>query len=320
MCGIAALSRLLNSTSIPDARQFMRLATLAIEHRGRDATGFGWALDDGRSWYHKMVGRATQVAWDLECAPLASTVIAHTRAGTKGAKGDPKNAHPVVDDGIMLIHNGVVRNENELYRLISDQHGEQFTPRAEVDTASIAAALAHLDGPFIDILPLIDADAALAWMMTADSNRLHLARLDGRPMTLGWTRRGDMVMSSTPETLEMTSRMANIRIGGFWEVPIGTYIQVEGGVIQNVEEFTPKKRVHTATTVYKGGGAKQITTGAAKNKGELEQPAFPGTVWSGDPEWADERDTWEAIHALADRLPDFPEVTSAPLANLSVVK
>lgn len=240
MCGITALSRVSTRSSINDPRLFMRLAALAIEQRGKDATGFGWTNHDNQSWYWKKPVKARDA---VALAPLDSTmktVIGHTRWATQGDVKQNQNNHPVVDDGVLVVHNGVIDNDWELYEWLD----KTFIPKAEVDSQIVATMLAHPDAFMAkhptDLLGMIEGNAALAWLMThTDPGALHLARLLGRPMTIGWTRRGDLVMSSTPETLAHTALTAGIRINKVREIEEGTYMRVVDGEIVEEVSFTP---------------------------------------------------------------------------------
>lgn len=240
MCGITALSRVASRSSINDPRLFMRLAALAIEQRGKDATGFAWTNQDGKSWYWKTPKKAREA---VSRAPLDSTmqtVIGHTRWATQGDTKQNENNHPVMDDGVLLVHNGIIENDWELYEWLD----KTFIPKAEVDSQVVATMLAHPDAygskhP-TDLLSLIEGTAAFAWLATdTDPGVLHLARLLGRPMTIGWTRRGDLVMSSTPETLAHLALTSGVRVAKVREIPEGTYLRVVEGEIAEEAVFTP---------------------------------------------------------------------------------
>lgn len=294
MCGITAISRAANVSSIPDMRAFLRLAALAIEPRGRDATGFAW-VDDKGQWYWKTPNTAHEAVRDAPLALHTQTAIGHTRMATKGDRKYSENNHPVVDDGIMLVHNGIVSNDWELYKML----GQDFVKKAEVDTAALAAILANLEllnaeHP-VDVLDKPKGSAAIAWINTAADQRgvLHLARLQERPMTIGWTRKGDLVMSSTPETLSNLSSWANVKIRDFYEVPEGTYLRVENGAIVERKTFTPAKSTYGT---YSGGqyqsnyssgwesGRKSVNQTVADERAALYDDEFDD--WQADPRWA----------------------------------
>jgi glucosamine--fructose-6-phosphate aminotransferase (isomerizing) len=225
MCGITALSRAPRS-SIPNGLRLAIGSTLAIESRGRHATGYGWADDDGWPWYWKQAGPATKVARN---APLPSTglrlMIGHTRHYTLGSPAVEANNHPVIHDGITLVHNGRVDNHRELIELTGVERP------AEVDSIALPVIIAELDAHPADVLGLVEGVASMAWLDGRDPGALHLARLSVRPLTVGWTRRGDLIMSSTRASLAMTARLAGVSVHDVEELPEGTYLRVESGAV-----------------------------------------------------------------------------------------
>ena len=241
MCGITALSRVTERSSISDPQHFMRLAAIAIESRGKDATGFAWVDGQDHSWYWKAPKRAYSTVQNAKLDRNLKSAIGHTRFATQGKKEDNRNNHPVVDEGIMLVHNGVIDNDWDLYELMEPG----FIPLAEVDSQVIATMLAHPDLFGVEhpaeLLELLEGNAAVAWLSTPNPDELHLARLGGRPMTIGWTRRGDLVMSSTPDTLADLAFLTGIKISKVWEVPEGVYLRVIAGVIVEKIMFEPIK-------------------------------------------------------------------------------
>lgn len=242
MCGITGFSKAADRSSVSNADRFMRQAVLAIENRGTDSTGYAWMNADGQGYYCKRPLAAHEAVFSLpQINPHAITMIGHTRWATQGSKHKNENNHPVIDDGVMLVHNGVITNDKEIYRWLDPD----YPPKAEVDTAAFAAMLAHPDELFADhptdLLPMVAGDNAFAWIMTAEPEVLHLARTDGRPLTIGWTRCGDLVMSSTPSTLYDLSRMAGVKVRRFREVEKGTYLKVLRGEIIEEKSFRPCK-------------------------------------------------------------------------------
>jgi glucosamine 6-phosphate synthetase-like amidotransferase/phosphosugar isomerase protein len=234
MCGITAFSRA-NPTSIPNGMRFAHAAALAIESRGRHATGFGWADPaDGWPTYWRAPGAARVVAGDAPLPDGIQALIGHTRYATKG---DPKinvNNHPVVGPGIVLVHNGRVDNDDELIEL----SGLERT--GDVDSQALplllGSDLANGVHP-VELLELVEGVAAIAWLDADSPHTLHLARLATRPLWIGRTRRGDLIASSTDRTLALTAKLAGVSIVGAEPVPEGTYLRVEAGRIVERRSF-----------------------------------------------------------------------------------
>jgi glutamine phosphoribosylpyrophosphate amidotransferase len=231
MCGISAISRSAGKSSIPNAIALTRHLALAIEHRGPHATGFGWTTKtDPWPYYWKAPGRATKVA---PLAPLPEqmrNVIIHTRYATKGDPSINVNNPPVVAPGLILVHNGVLRNDDDLIALV--EHDRVGTVDSEALPALLGAGpLALGESDPAELLALVKGDAAIAWLDGEDPEALHLARLVGRPLSIGWTKRGDLIAASTAAAIQSAARRQGITVERIRDVKEGTYLRVEHGEI-----------------------------------------------------------------------------------------
>ena len=116
------------------------------ESRGREAAGLavysgesidvlkqaGSATDFVRSAkYREVMGRALERrAQDLHSGlTRALAITGHSRLVTNGLQSSPENNQPVVADGAVGIHNGIIVNDGELWRRHPD-----LVRRSEVDT------------------------------------------------------------------------------------------------------------------------------------------------------------------------------------------
>lgn len=238
MCGIISFSRAEGKTSIAKSDLFIRAGLLAIENRGRDATGAAWTTPKTEAvWYDKVPGPAGLRARALQVHTKAriDTALGHTRKATMGNPAVYDENHPVVSDTIVLVHNGRVDNADELIDLSGlDRIGtvDSWALPALISEADRLAA----DHP-TDLLELVHGVAAVAWIDSSDRETLHLARLSTRPMSITWTRRGDLLMASTRTALQRWARSARIATGDPVDVAEGTYLAVQGGEIVDYRTF-----------------------------------------------------------------------------------
>jgi glutamine phosphoribosylpyrophosphate amidotransferase len=241
MCGIAGVSRNA-TTSIPHGGKFAISLARSIEDRGKDSTGFGWGQADDQEhvYYAKMAGKATKVA---DILPLPGkgihSLIAHTRHGTKGSPKINDNNHPVVAENIVCVHNGRVDNDDDLIGLA----GMEAERLGTVDSWAIPALLSkreELGATVTDLLELIEGVAAIAWLDSHEPGVMHLARLSTRPLTIGWTKRGDLVFASTTANLRKAAELSKVGVDDITTLKEGTYLRIEQGGIIEWTEFTPR--------------------------------------------------------------------------------
>lgn len=88
--------------------------------RGPHAFGFSWIDSVGTLRAYRQAGRLTDQMGALSMARDARMLIGHLRYATHGSPADNINNHPHPCDGGWVVHNGVIRNDDELvkeYRL-----------------------------------------------------------------------------------------------------------------------------------------------------------------------------------------------------------
>jgi glucosamine 6-phosphate synthetase-like amidotransferase/phosphosugar isomerase protein len=111
MCGVFGfVSR---DKGRPDLRVLRRLAQVT-ERRGPHAFGFAWIDHRGRLKCYKQTGRISDHLGLLGMAADARMLIGHCRFATQGSPADNINNHPHPCDGGWIVHNGQVRNYEQL--------------------------------------------------------------------------------------------------------------------------------------------------------------------------------------------------------------
>lgn len=246
MCGIAGFCLDMKDRSIRDRARLTGALLKAIESRGRDATGMAWwdTRDaDGLIRVRKAPQTATRYVASGRVAqamrPSVRTAILHTRMATQGAPEVNGNNHPIIYRPVVGVHNGHITNDDALFtRMGADRY-------AEVDSEAIFAMLATDPAPVTELLPQVRGRAAVAWLDKRDITdkhvgpTLHLARLDGSPLTVAQTDGGSFLFASTTALLHAACAKAGIDSLA-WELELeeGDYMRVRRGVVVAYEGFT----------------------------------------------------------------------------------
>ena len=205
---------------------------LAIEHRGKDATGAAWVAPKSLSvYFQKENVTASKFVPSLNLEG-ARTVILHTRYATKGSPKVNGNNHPIVVPGMVGVHNGCLRNDDALF----DMLGDQVERYAQVDSEAAFALLNAADKtPITERLSLLEGSAALAWLTVDDeglSDRvLHLARVSSSPLWLGQTPKGSTLFGSTLGAVEAGAKAMGTTLVYRHQVKEGTYLTVHRGTV-----------------------------------------------------------------------------------------
>jgi glucosamine 6-phosphate synthetase-like amidotransferase/phosphosugar isomerase protein len=239
MCGICGAS--LAARDAAEVQSLARDLLLGIEERGRHATGLAWE-SDGDVWIDKAAISATTFTARMPNMGTTRAFLGHTRWASQGSPSNPLNNHPIDADGVVGIHNGVLSNDDDIFGLLGPN-----LRRGEVDSEAIFALLRHGELPVEEALPLLHGSAAIAWLDTVSPNVVHLARVSSSPVTVGITRAGSVLFSSTISCLKRVQRL----VGDFesiYALEEGTYLALYEGEIVDIRTFEVCERYALTAT------------------------------------------------------------------------
>ncbi|GHT91803.1 glutamine--fructose-6-phosphate aminotransferase [isomerizing] [Betaproteobacteria bacterium] len=207
MCGIVAATA--RNNVVPVLIEGLK----KLEYRGYDSAGLA-VLQAGKLERRRALGRVTELEAKSE-GLLASTGIAHTRWATHGAPAE-KNAHPLISNGLAVVHNGIIENYAELKAELIAQ-GYEFT--SETDTESIAHLIDFHLKTTSDLAEAVRLTCqrlqgayAIAVVSEASPGQVVVAR-EGAPLLLGLGEEGYYAASDTSALLKVTRQMIYLENG-----------------------------------------------------------------------------------------------------------
>src|SRR3989440_4766462 len=231
LCGIAGYS--LAPDSSVERTVAARALLTGIAERGADAVGYAYRLTGTPIAVHKQRSGATALLERISVPEDATKLLVHVRDYTKGHPSLAANNHPVRHGSVVGIHNGIIKNDDELFA----EHG---LARAEsgmtVDSEIIFALAERSRGRTASALEQLYGSMATAWL---DEQRpeLLLARGMGRPLWLG-TGKGELFFASTRLALELVESYAGLKLRKA-QLDEGTVVAIEHGAVVARESFTP---------------------------------------------------------------------------------
>ncbi|MBP6218721.1 MAG: glutamine--fructose-6-phosphate transaminase (isomerizing) [Oligoflexales bacterium] len=158
-----------------------------LEYRGYDSAGMA-VLDCGKVSMVKSEGKLARLEPLLSSLPRNSPIgMGHTRWATHG-EPSTKNAHPHMEQGVVIIHNGIIENYRE-FKIDLLQKGTQFL--SETDSEVIVHLLLRelkvvpdVRKSLLNLLPQFKGAYALGIMSMEDPDAIYLVK-QGCPMVVG---------------------------------------------------------------------------------------------------------------------------------------
>jgi len=210
MCGI--VGAVAERNVVPILMEGLR----RLEYRGYDSAGI--AIYDGQSIKRiRRVGKVQELQNALGADPLRGVIgISHTRWATHGVPNE-SNAHPhMSEDGIAIVHNGIIENYEELRDDLLEK-GFEFESQTDTEviahrinyhlretgelSAAVTATVAELEGAY-----------ALAVLSASDPDKLIVARA-GCPVVIGLGIGENFVASDIAALLPVTRKFMFLEEG-----------------------------------------------------------------------------------------------------------
>jgi predicted glutamine amidotransferase len=215
MCGICGIRRF---GSEPISTEQIRILLIGNERRGNQATGVALQQTDGSIQVFKDDEPANRFVLDNDFAGFLEenlrrdtmTFIGHTRAATKGSPAVPKNNHPMWDGKVALVHNGVISNDDFLFRDLKLERS------ADTDSDIFRAILSAngFTSRATNVLNRVVGSAAIAAISTDYPGKLFLAR-SGNPIVMA-TNDADHFMWSSERQPIYDAMRPWVRKGGIF--------------------------------------------------------------------------------------------------------
>lgn len=192
-----------------------------LEYRGYDSAGVA-IIEGGSLRRIRRLGKVQELAEALTETPLAGgTGIAHTRWATHGEPSE-RNAHPQISqEDIVVVHNGIIENHNQLRSLLKD-HGYEFL--SDTDTEVICHLVHHELKSHNSLLSAVQSavkqlEGAYGTVVIdrRDNSRMVVAR-SGSPLVVGYGIGENFVASDQLALLPVTRTFAFLEEGDVAEI------------------------------------------------------------------------------------------------------
>jgi len=192
MCGIGGMYKMGEEPIQP--WQISMMAQM-LEERGNDATGVCLVDMQGNT----RIFKNNEPAWKFTVAPAFKNflskwldesiriVLVHTRKYTRGHPSKNENNHPITAGEGVIIHNGMITNDDDLFRVNKDL--KAFKRSCETDSDAIRAFLdnwGRIDAGLGKEMSKLQGVAAIAATHPGSPDKLLLLR-DSNPLVIGAT-------------------------------------------------------------------------------------------------------------------------------------
>ncbi|MDA8389045.1 MAG: glutamine--fructose-6-phosphate transaminase (isomerizing) [Nitrospiraceae bacterium] len=194
-----------------------------LEYRGYDSAGVAYVNGGGMGIY-KTMGRIRDLQGILpEPLPEARMGLGHTRWATHGAPSD-RNAHPHAAGGVVVVHNGIIENYQQLKSRLQSE-GHEFA--SDTDTEVIPQLISRYmkkGMPFEAAMrrAILDLKGSYALGIMSDQapGKLFAVR-NGSPLVVGFGEGEFFFASDIPAFLPYTKKFVFMEDGQMFTLSKG---------------------------------------------------------------------------------------------------
>lgn len=258
MCAICGISfqknsKVFNSTMI---HQILNKLLINCQVRGRSATGVAVANDKEikvvknnmpakefvkSTEFREVLKNHVSLTKEISIGGTSKRliqIIGHCRMPTKGSALNNKNNHPIVTDTFVGVHNGVISNDDDLFKT----HQNSFKRNGEVDSEIIFKLIEkyylsskNMESAILSASNELVGSSVCAFITTHNTHLLWLFRNNGPISILHYKDVGIIVFASVRE--HITKAVKGFSIGAPNDIPLLPYegmgIDLNNGVTRH---------------------------------------------------------------------------------------
>ena len=224
-----------------------------LEYRGYDSAGIATLTENGIE-RRRAEGKLVNLEKRLQVEPLAGTTgIGHTRWATHGVPNE-ENAHPHATDKVVIVHNGIIENFQELKDEVM-AGGAVLASQTDTEVVAhlITAYLNAGDSPRVATaksLKRLRGAFSLGILFSGEPDLMIAARR-GTPLAIGFGE-GEMFLGSDALALAQLTKKIMYLEDGDWAVITSAGATVFDEDDQEIERLVRLTELSGAT-VGKGG-------------------------------------------------------------------